>query len=136
MLQKAISEAGHTDTLRVQLTVLRQGAECQVNVVVPLLPSDGSARVLLWNGLLLQETPRSVHESRSSSGLPSSVHISNTFLGSPADANGIMGDFLVSVDGTPTCTLDAVVELCTQRLNLTTPASSAPQCAAIAASHC
>ena len=54
LLQKAISDAGcrHTDVLRVKLTVLRNATECQVDVSVPLLASDGSARVLAWTSSL------------------------------------------------------------------------------------
>lgn len=111
MLQKGISNSGarQSDSIcKIKLTVIRQGSEQEVEVMVPLLASDGSARVLLWHGLLLQETPRAV---RSSAVVPSGVHISHTFLGSPADAHGVAGDFLISVDGAPTPTLDAVLGL-------------------------
>lgn len=121
LLQKAIAEAGVRPSdafFKVKLTILRQGAECEIEVLVPLLTSDGSARILLWHGLVLQETPRAVHESRNSI-VPGTVHISHTFLGSPADSNSIMGDFLVSVDGEPTPTLDAVVKLSSQKLQAT-----------------
>lgn len=118
VLQKAIADTGARESdsiFKMKLTVLRQGVEDEVEVMVPLLASDGAARVLLWHGLLLQETPRAVHESRSSALVPTGVHISHTFLGSPADANGIMGDFLVAVDGEPIPTLDAVVRLSSEK---------------------
>lgn len=114
-LQKCIADAGHSQTdsvCKVRLTVIRKGTELDVDVMVPLLTSDGSARVILWHGLLLQETPRAV---RRSAVVPAGVHISHTFLGSPADAHSIMGDFLVSVDGEPTPTLDAVLRLSSER---------------------
>jgi len=114
MLLKCIADAGARQSdanLKIKLTVLRQGAEREVEVMVPLLASDGSARVLLWHGLLLQETPRVVQETNSCAEAPSGVHISHTFLGSPADSSSIMGDFLVAVNGQPTPTLDAVVGL-------------------------
>lgn len=111
VLQKAIADAGarQSDAVcQIKLTVIRQGLALEVDVTVPLLDSDGSARVILWHGLLLQETPRAV---RRSAVVPSGVHISHTFLGSPADAHSIAGDFLVAVDGVPTPTLDAVLRL-------------------------
>lgn len=126
MLQKAIADAGarQSDSIfKIELTVLRQGKEHVVEVMVPLLASDGSARVLLWHGLLLQETPRAVHESRSSAVVPSGVHISHTFLGSPADANSVEGDFLVAIDGEPTPTLDAVMKLSSDKSLPTSPCS-------------
>jgi S1-C subfamily serine protease len=129
MLQKGIADAGvrQADSIfKLKLTALRQGVEREVEIMVPLLASDGSARVLLWHGLLLQETPRVVHESNSCSATASGVHISHTFLGSPADANSIMGDFLISVDGKPTPTLDAVVKLSSEKdlSTVSTPSSS------------
>jgi len=114
MLHKAIADTGikQSDSLfRIKLTVLRQGLEHEVEVMMPLLASDGCARVVLWHGLLLQETPRAVHESRSHVSAPSGVHISHTFLGSPADTHSIVGEFLVAVNGEPTPSLDAVVNL-------------------------
>jgi len=114
MLQKAIAEVGARQfgsTYKISLTILRQGSERVIDVLVPLLASDGSDRVLLWHGLLLQETPRIVHESSSSAAAPSGVYICQTSLGSPADADNVVGDFLVSVDGEPTPNLDAVLRL-------------------------
>lgn len=140
MLQKAIADAdvSQCDSLfKIKLTVLRQGAEREVEVMMPLLTSDGSTRVLLWHGLLLQETPRAVHESRSSALAPSGVHISHTFLGSPADANSIMGEFLVAVDGEPTPTLDAVIKLGPGKmLSASPPSASWPEIIASAPSSC
>jgi len=124
MLQKGIADAGtrQSDSIcKIKLTVLRHGVEREVEVLVPLLSSDGSARVVLWHGLLLQETPRAI---RSSAVVPSGVHISHTMLGSPADAYSIAGDFLVSVDGEPTPTLDAVLRLSSESSG--TPNSSTP----------
>lgn len=93
--------------------------------MVPLLASDGSDRVLLWHGLLLQETPRTV-ETFSSATAPNGVHISTTFLGSPADQANVFGDFVLSIDGEPTPNLDSIVTLCSSGRSLpATPMSPA-----------
>jgi len=90
----------------VQLTLLRRGRRHDWGVRVPLLPSDGKTRILCWHGLVLQEIPRSVREF---GAVPAGVHIAQTMLGSPAEASGLEGEFLVAVDGAPTPTLDALV---------------------------
>mmetsp|Transcript_128267 Transcript_128267/g.411012 ORF Transcript_128267/g.411012 Transcript_128267/m.411012 type:complete len:1032 (+) Transcript_128267:77-3172(+) len=90
----------------VQLTLLRRGKVRQVQVKVPMLPSDGTSRLLCWHGLLLRETPRAVREFGT---VPSGVYICQTMLGSPGEANGIEGEFLVKVNGMPTPDLDAVL---------------------------
>ena len=98
LLQKAISDAGcrHTDVLRVKLTVLRNATECQVDVSVPLLASDGSARVLAWTS-----SPRSSllcpRVQRFGWGVKRCTHLAY-LLGSPADANNITGDILLAAE--------------------------------------
>ncbi|CAE8638176.1 unnamed protein product, partial [Polarella glacialis] len=96
------------EPVQVQLTLLRRGQELQVEVSVPMLGSDGARRVLGWHGLVLQETPRAVREI---GPVPLGVHISQTMLGSPAEAFGIEGEFIVAVNGTPTPNLDSLLEL-------------------------
>jgi hypothetical protein len=124
LLQKRISDA-RAQRVPSTLTVLRRGVECEVQVMVPLLASDGSDRVLLWHGLLLQETPRTV-ETFSSATAPNGVHISTTFLGSPADQANVFGDFVLSIDGEPTPNLDSIVTLCSSGRSLpATPMSPA-----------
>eukprot|EP00930_Biecheleria_cincta_P034862 TRINITY_DN24027_c0_g2_i1.p1 TRINITY_DN24027_c0_g2~~TRINITY_DN24027_c0_g2_i1.p1 ORF type:complete len:1000 (-),score=191.91 TRINITY_DN24027_c0_g2_i1:42-3041(-) len=90
---------------KVPLTVLRRGQELEVVVTVPLLSSDGARRVLGWHGLVLQNTPRAAREA---GPVPAEwgIHICQTMLGSPAEAYGIEGDFLISVDGKATTNLD------------------------------
>jgi len=90
---------------QVPLTVLRRGQELEVAVTVPLLSSDGAQSVLGWHGLVLQNTPRAVREA---AVVPAEwgIYIGQTMLGSPAEAHGIEGDFLVSVDGKATKNLD------------------------------
>jgi len=97
----------------VKLTVLRRGKVKEVTVKVPLLAGDGARRVICWHGLVLQETPRSVKEY---GVVPASVYISETLLGSPAEADGVEGDFIMAVDGTPTPSLDAILALDRQQL--------------------
>ena len=98
LLQKAISDAGcrHTDVLRVKLTVLRNATECQVDVSVPLLASDGSARVLAWTS-----SPRSSllcpRVQMFGWGVKRCTHLVY-LLGSPADANNITGNILLAAE--------------------------------------
>merc|ERR1712187_78813 len=55
---------GHAQTsgAEVSLTLLRRGKVREVSVPVRLIGNDGARRIVCWNGLILQETPRSVHE--------------------------------------------------------------------------
>jgi S1-C subfamily serine protease len=99
---------GENGPLAVRITLLRGSKERQVNVSVPLLESDGARRVLCWQGCVLQDMPRSAREA----GLvPPGVYVSRQMLGSPAEADGLEGDFVVAVDGTPTPTLDSILEI-------------------------
>jgi len=94
--------------IAVELTVIRGNKERKVPVTLPLLGSDGSTRLLCWNGLLLQEIPRSIREFGGT--IPKGLYISQTMLGSPAEASSLEGDFLLKVDGHPTPTLDALLQ--------------------------
>jgi len=124
-LQQAVAEARAEladAPVQVKLTVLRRGKERNVSVTVPLLGSDGTTRLLSWHGLLLHETPRAVREFGPA---PVGVYISQTFLGSPAEAEDIEGEFIVAVDGEPTPTLDALAATCQKSsLPAGTPVSS------------
>jgi S1-C subfamily serine protease len=112
--------------IKVTITVLRSGAQHEVELLVPLLSSDGSTRVLLWHGLLLQEAPRTVRDAQHGPATPSGVHISQTLLGSPADTCEIPGALLIAVNGQATPTLDAVLALtCTDSHTPDSLASSA-----------
>lgn len=51
--------------------------------------------------------------------MPDGVSIASTTLGTPSEAYGINGDFLVAVDGLPTPSLDAVLLLGHTRRNST-----------------
>lgn len=108
-LQEAVSKAPKgAELIEVKLTLLRGGKERHVDAKVPLLGSDGARRVLCWHGLVLQEMPRSAREL---GPVPQGVYISRQMLGSPAEADGIEGEFLVAVDGKPTPTLDAILAM-------------------------
>jgi S1-C subfamily serine protease len=98
-------------TLKINIVVLRCGRPHEIEVSVPPLSSDGSTRVLVWHGLLLHDTPRIVCDFQNDLTAPTGVHIAQTFLGSPADTHEIPGDFIVSVNGEPTPTLDAIIAL-------------------------
>lgn len=93
-------------SLKVQLSLWRHGRKHDVEVLAPLHRGDGTSRLLSWNGLLLRDTPRVVRDFATSG-----VHIAQTLLGSPGEANGIEGDLLIAVDGVPTPTLEAVLSL-------------------------
>lgn len=104
----ALGKAAATEPFRVRLTLLTRGKPREVEVTVPVLGSDGVARLLCWHGLILQETPRAVREL---GPVPSGVYISRTMLGSPGEADNVEGDFLVAVEGVATDSLDAVMQL-------------------------
>lgn len=92
----------------VSLTLLRGGREVAVRAAVTLLGNDGARRVLCWHGLILQDLPRGL---RWLEAVPQGVHIVDTMLGSPAEAHGIEGEVLVSVDGVLTRSLDDVARI-------------------------
>lgn len=106
---KSASEQGQKEpNVQVQLTVLRSGKELKMKVPLALLGCDCAKRVVCWNGMLLQETPRCVREFGQ---IPAGVHIVQTMLGSPGEANGIEGEFILSVDGRPTPSVDAILDV-------------------------
>eukprot|EP00747_Dinoflagellata_sp_TGD_P182181 gnl/TRDRNA2_/TRDRNA2_36304_c0_seq1.p1 gnl/TRDRNA2_/TRDRNA2_36304_c0~~gnl/TRDRNA2_/TRDRNA2_36304_c0_seq1.p1 ORF type:complete len:1021 (-),score=200.66 gnl/TRDRNA2_/TRDRNA2_36304_c0_seq1:71-2866(-) len=107
VLQRRAREAAGNDPvggpLQVELTLLSHGKERRVNTAVPLLGSDGTDRLLVWNGLVLREVPR--HVKGFAETLPAGIHISNTMLGSPAEASQLEGDIIVGVNDIPTTSL-------------------------------
>lgn len=106
--QKPQLEAVSSAPIEVEMTIFRNGKKLEVKASVPLLGSDGSKRLLCWNGLLLSDMPRTV---RQFGPVPPGVYIVETMLGSPAEADSVEGEFLVKVDGKPTRTLDDVIAL-------------------------
>jgi len=107
-VQSTRTEDARREPFQVKLTLLRGGKEREITASVPLLGNDGARRVLCWQGLVLQEMPRSAKEA---GPVPAGVYISRQMLGSPADAHGIEGEFVVAVDGTPTPSLDSILKM-------------------------
>jgi hypothetical protein len=112
-LKEAVAKSGSntrepSSGIEVGLTLLRRGKVLEVTTRVALLGSDGARRLLIWNGLVLQEIPRSVREYGQ---VQKGVHVSEMLLGSPGEANAIEGEFVLSVDGSPTHSLDAFLAL-------------------------
>ena len=94
--------------LKAKLSLLTRGKAREVEVEVPSLGSDGAKRLLCWHGLVLQEAPRAVRDQCKA---PSGVYISRVMLGSPGEADGVEGDFILAIDGVATPTLDALTKL-------------------------
>ena len=94
--------------LQVHVVLLRRNEEIRANVTVPFLGSDGARRILGWNGLIVQETPRSMKEA---GPVPAGLCISQTLLGSPAEASAIEGNFILGVDGIPTPNLESLLRV-------------------------
>lgn len=94
--------------LTADVTLLRRGQEINIAADVRLLGGDGTRRVLCWHGLVLHEIPRFISEV---GPVPDGVSIAHMMLGTPSEAHGVEGDFLVAVDGPPTSSLDAIVAL-------------------------
>mmetsp|Transcript_119393 Transcript_119393/g.207277 ORF Transcript_119393/g.207277 Transcript_119393/m.207277 type:complete len:1032 (-) Transcript_119393:92-3187(-) len=121
----ACSEGGTAAPIEVEMTIFRNGKKHEVKANVPLLGSDGSKRLLCWNGLLLSDMPRTV---RQFGPVPAGVYIVETMLGSPAEADVVEGEFLVKVDGKPTKTLDDVIALSEGSTSApSTPLPSSPE---------
>jgi len=118
-LQESFAKARSVQTedcnklpFQVRLTLLRGGKEREATVSVPLLGNDGARRVLCWQGLVLQDTPRC---ARDSGPVPAGVYISRQMLGSPAEAHCVEGEFVVAVEGKPTPSLDAILKMDAER---------------------
>lgn len=90
----------------VGLRVLRDGSMLQLDVPTVPLGSDGTDRVLLWAGAMLQAPPRALAMQRGQ--LPVGVYVAGRFGGSPADRHQLASTRrIVAVDGQPTPDLDA-----------------------------
>ncbi|CAE7678667.1 unnamed protein product [Symbiodinium sp. CCMP2456] len=106
-------------SIEVHVVLLRRNEEIRANVTVPFLGSDGARRILGWNGLIVQETPRSMKEA---GPVPAGLCISQTLLGSPAEASAIEGNFILGVDGIPTPNLESLLRVgqCRKHLRVET----------------
>ena len=96
----------HAMKERMRVTVLRDGAELDVDLATVPLDGAGIDRLALWAGAVLHAPHAPLAADY---GLaPEGVYVSATASGSPASRYGLRGTYRVfAVDGTPTPTLDA-----------------------------
>mmetsp|Transcript_28710 Transcript_28710/g.66215 ORF Transcript_28710/g.66215 Transcript_28710/m.66215 type:complete len:1021 (+) Transcript_28710:62-3124(+) len=97
-----------TSPVKVELSIMTRGKVREVQANVALLGHDATNRLIGWHGMVLREIPRSVHEV---GDVPAGLHIAQMLLGSPAEADGVDGDVLIAVNGTPVPSLDALLAL-------------------------
>ncbi|KAJ1794208.1 hypothetical protein LPJ67_000900 [Coemansia sp. RSA 1938] len=99
----------HDDKL-VRLVVLRDGQETALDVPTTPLPSLETTRVIHWSGALVQLPYRAVQEQVRS--MPSSVYVSCTLYGSPANCYGLRpGMWITEVEGRSVATVDQFVAM-------------------------
>jgi hypothetical protein len=97
-----------TQSPRVQVTVLRDGAETVVDVDTAALRGEDIDRLLLWAGAVLHAPHRAMTIQRSIP--PEGVFVAYFAYGSPATRYGLFaGRRIVEVDGRPTPDLDAFI---------------------------
>ena len=95
---------------RVRIRVLRNGAVQELDVPTEALSGRGTERAVLWAGALLQKPHRALAAQR---GLaPEGVYISRVWYGSPGDRYGLRATKrIVAVNGQPTPDLDSFLEV-------------------------
>ncbi|KAJ2161841.1 hypothetical protein GGF46_001149 [Coemansia sp. RSA 552] len=92
----------------VELVVLRDGQEVTLQVPTTKLDGMETRRVIHWSGALVQEPYRAVQEQVRR--LPSSVYVSCTLYGSPANCYGLRpGMWITEVEGHAVKTVDEFV---------------------------
>jgi pro-apoptotic serine protease NMA111 len=97
-----------TQSPRVQLTVLRDGAERVFEVATAALGGRDIDRMLLWAGAVLHAPHRAMTIQRAIP--PEGVFVAYFAYGSPATRHGLYaGRRIVEVDGKPTPDLDAFI---------------------------
>ena len=97
-----------TQSPRVQVTVLRDGAEKVVDVETAALRGEDIDRLLLWAGAVLHAPHRAMTIQRSIA--PEGVFVAYFAYGSPSTRYGLFaGRRIVEVDGRPTPDLDAFI---------------------------
>ena len=97
-----------TQSPRVQVTVLRDGAEKVVDVDTAALRGEDIDRLLLWAGAVLHAPHRAMTIQRSIR--PEGVFVAYFAYGSPSTRYGLFaGRRIVEVDGRPTPDLDAFI---------------------------
>lgn len=93
---------------RVMLTVLRNGAEHDVEYFTDALAATGAERVVSWNGVYVQEITREVRHKMVEP--VAGVYISSIEPGSPTLQENLYPNRLITaVDGVPVTTLDEFV---------------------------
>jgi S1-C subfamily serine protease len=97
-----------TQSARVKVTVLRDGAEQTVDVETAALRGEDIDRILLWAGAVLHAPHRAMAIQRSIP--PQGVFVAYFAYGSPATRYGLYaGRRIVEVDGKPTPDLDSFI---------------------------
>ncbi|CAE8709373.1 unnamed protein product [Polarella glacialis] len=115
-VERLISRKDALDLAPVLWTVLRSKEQVEVRVQPSRSCSDGTTRLLLFNGLVLRATPRAIAE-RGGPALPNSqpgqgLYFWYVFPGSPADTFELAAPgWLVQVDSEPTPSIDRLLEL-------------------------
>ncbi|KAJ2230991.1 hypothetical protein H4R99_003488 [Coemansia sp. RSA 1722] len=103
-----VSQLAVVSAQSVDLVVLRDSREITLRVPTTELDAMETRRVVHWCGALVQKPYRAVLEQVRR--LPSSVYISCTLYGSPANCYGLRpGMWIVEVEGRPVSTLDQFV---------------------------
>ncbi|KAJ3216001.1 hypothetical protein HDU67_010079 [Dinochytrium kinnereticum] len=93
----------------VQMTILRQKEVITATVPTELLSGDGTNRIVIWAGAVMQEPHRAVLQQ--SRKLPSRVYVSARTKGSPSYMYGLMPtQWITHINGKPTPTLDDFLE--------------------------
>jgi S1-C subfamily serine protease len=93
----------------VDLTVLRDGAVQDIKTSTVSLPSDGTERILLWAGALLQKPQ---HAAAAQREVPSDGLLVGFYnFGSPASRYGLVAGWrIVGVNGTATPDMDSFIK--------------------------
>lgn len=93
----------------VTLTLLRDGNVKEVQTSTVALPSDGTERILLWAGALLQKPH---HAAAAQRGVPSEGLLVGFYnFGSPASRYGLSAGWrIVGVNGTATPDMDSFIK--------------------------
>ncbi|HEY1773087.1 MAG TPA: trypsin-like peptidase domain-containing protein [Gammaproteobacteria bacterium] len=93
----------------VDLTVLRDGSVQDIKTSTVVLPSDGTERILLWAGALLQKPH---HAAAAQRQVPSDGLLVGFYnFGSPASRYGLVAGWrIVGVNGTATPDMDSFIK--------------------------
>jgi pro-apoptotic serine protease NMA111 len=88
------------------MTVLRDGKEVVLEVPTDAFSGDGTSRIVVWAGAILQPPHRAVLQQ--SKVVPSGVYVSARSKGSPSYMYGLAPtNWITHINGTPTPDLDA-----------------------------